>query len=210
MSKATISIVGIGASAGALDAFHDFFANMPIDSGMAFIVIVRLPSDRKSLLPEFLSGWTGMRVVESDRGATIEANCVYVPPPHRLLQLDNGRLLVRMPGPDDQRNYRPIDSFFDVLCAAQREEAVGIVLSGTGRDGAAGVKSIKNAGGLTIAQENDMPAAERAQMPGEIAADWADVVARAEDIPAHLLRLRRKRPAASAPDEDSNQIVSVR
>jgi two-component system CheB/CheR fusion protein len=141
-----------------------------------------------------------MRIIEADRGAALEPNCVYVPPPHGLLALGDGRLVVSMPGPDVQRNYRPIDSFFDVLGAAQRDDAVGIVLSGTGDDGAVGVKAIKEAGGLTIAEQSGMRT-ERAQTPGGSAADWVDLIAAARDIPAHLLRLRCISPAASSVGE---------
>jgi two-component system CheB/CheR fusion protein len=93
-----------------------------------------------------------MAVVEGVDGALIERNCVYVPPPHSIVTLSNGRLSVQLPGVDDRKVLRPIDAFFGALGAALREQAVGIVLSGTGSDGALGLKSIKEYGGLTIAQ----------------------------------------------------------
>jgi two-component system CheB/CheR fusion protein len=134
-----VTIVGIGASAGGLEAFHCFFENMPADSGMAFVMILHLPADRKSLLPEILSRWTSMRVMQGCDGTVIEPNCVYVPPPHALLTLNEGRLKVQIPAAEDEKSYRPIDDFFASLGASQGESAVGIVLSGTGSDGALGL-----------------------------------------------------------------------
>jgi two-component system CheB/CheR fusion protein len=211
MNHPGIPIVGIGASAGGLDAFRSFFDNMPADSGMAFVVILHLPADRKSLLPEILSRWTTMRVIEADEDATIEANCVYVPPPHGLLTLAEGRLLVRMPGPDDQRGYRPIDAFFDALGTALREQAVGIVLSGTGGDGALGLKAIKECGGLTIAQGSDGSAPQYGEMPaGAIATGLVDLVVPVEDIPKQLIRMKGNRPGPSVPDDDPIRVESAR
>ena len=96
MTKSTFPIVGIGASAGGLDAFHKFFDHMPADCGMAFVMILHLPADRKSMLVDILSRWTPMRVLEGQDGALIEANCVYVPPPHAVVTLKDGRLGVKM------------------------------------------------------------------------------------------------------------------
>ncbi|MEO9189946.1 MAG: chemotaxis protein CheB [Acetobacteraceae bacterium] len=146
------TIVGIGASAGGLDAFRSFFEAMPPDSGMAFVVVLHLPADRKSMLPEILARWTSMRVLEAADGQLIEANRVYVPPPHATTTLQGGHLRVRMPAPEAPREHRPIDGFFDSLATDLRENAVGIVLSGTGSDGALGLKAIKACGGLTMAQ----------------------------------------------------------
>ncbi len=89
-------IVGIGASAGGLEAFHAFFDHMPADCNMAFIVVLHLPADRKSMLPEILSRWTAMPVKEGIDGTLIEPNCVYVPPPHAMVNFVDGRLVVRI------------------------------------------------------------------------------------------------------------------
>src|SRR3981081_2703003 len=108
MSAAEFPIVGIGASAGGLDAFHGFFDHMPADCGMAFVMILHLPADRKSLLPEILARWTNMRVVEAIDGALIDPNGVYGPPPPSVVTLTEGRLGVQMPAPGAQLNFRPI------------------------------------------------------------------------------------------------------
>src|ERR1700704_3298941 len=138
MEDRSFAIVGIGASAGGLDAFHTFFDHMPVDCGMAFVMILHLPANRKSMLPEILGRWTQMRVMEGVDGTQIEPNCVYVPPPHALVTLVDGHLSVQTPPPDDDRIFRPIDGFFDSLGTVLREQAIGIVLSGTGSDGALG------------------------------------------------------------------------
>jgi two-component system, chemotaxis family, CheB/CheR fusion protein len=196
MNDSEFPIVGIGASAGGLDAFHSFFENMPADCGMAFIMILHLPADRKSLLPEILARWTTMRVIEGLDGALIEPNCVYVPPPHSIVTLTDRRLGVRMPTPNVRASFRPIDAFFDSLASSLQEQAIGIVLSGTGSDGALGLKAIKTSGGLTIAQGGEGKGPEYAEMPtGAIATGSVDLIAAVEEIPGHLLRMKATRLA---------------
>ena len=190
MSASPFPIVGIGASAGGLDAFHTFFDHMPSDCGMAFIMILHLPADRKSMLPEILARWTTMSVIEGADGIMIQPNCVYVPPPHTIVSLKDGRLGVRFAS-DDQRVPRPIDAFFDSLGASMGAQSVGIVLSGTGSDGALGLKAIKECGGLTIAQGTRGTAPQYGEMPaGAIATGSVDLVAPIEDIPGHLIRIK--------------------
>ncbi|HEY2419449.1 MAG TPA: chemotaxis protein CheB [Steroidobacteraceae bacterium] len=196
MNSTSFPIVGIGASAGGLDAFHSFFASMPPDCGMAFVMILHLPANRRSLLPEILARWTSMRVVEGLDGALIEPNRVYVPPPHSIVTLNSGRLIVQVSAADDRKVARPIDAFFGALATALREQAVGIVLSGTGSDGALGLKAIKECGGLTIAQGTEGNAPQYGEMPaGAIATGSVDLVLPIDAIPAELVRLRGSRLA---------------
>jgi two-component system, chemotaxis family, CheB/CheR fusion protein len=185
---------------------------MPGDSGMAFIVVLHLPADRKSLLVEILARWTPMRVLEGLDGAAIEPNCVYVPPPHAIVGVREGRLVVRLPLDDDARHYRPIDSLFDALASELHEQAVGIVLSGTGSDGALGLKAIKAYGGLTIAQGVDGSSPQYGEMPaGAIATGSVDLVVSIEDLPGHLLRLRgRDVPAPTASEDDDARTDAMR
>jgi two-component system CheB/CheR fusion protein len=195
-------IVGIGASAGGLDAFHKFFDHMPADCGMAFVMILHLPADRKSMLPEILARWTPMPVIEGLDGTLIKPNCVYVPPPHAIVSLKDSRLSVRFE-PDDQRVPRPIDAFFDSLGSSMGEQSVGIVLSGTGSDGALGLKAIKECGGLTIAQGADGTAPHYGEMPaGAIATGSVDLVAPIGDIPCQLLRIKGSKLASGDVEED--------
>jgi len=194
MTSSQFPIIGIGASAGGIDAFHLFFNHIPADSGMAFVMILHLPADRKSMLSDILSHWTSMPVVEAVHGTRIEPNHVYVPPPHAIVTLVDGQLRVELPGQNSDRVFRPIDGFFDSLGTAMRDQAVGIVLSGTGSDGALGLKAIKERGGLTIAQGSNGTAPQYGEMPaGAIATGAVDLIAPVEDIPGHLLRLKDTR-----------------
>jgi two-component system, chemotaxis family, CheB/CheR fusion protein len=212
MKTVAVPVVGIGASAGGLDAFHTFFDHMPADCGMAFVMILHLPAARKSMLPEILGRWTPMRVLEGEDGALIEPNCVYVPPPHAIVTVQDGRLGVRMAVPDDLKITRPIDAFFGSLGSALGEQAIGIVLSGTGSDGALGLKAIKECGGLTIAQGSDGSTPQYGEMPaGAIATGSVDLVAPIEDIPGHLLRIKGISPTVfDSADESALAVDAAR
>jgi two-component system CheB/CheR fusion protein len=211
MSSTEFPIIGIGASAGGIDAFHAFFDRMPADSGVAFVVILHLPADRKSMLSGILSRWTSMPVVEAVNGTEVEANHVYVPPPHAIVTLVDGHLGIVFPPENSDRIFRPIDGFFDSLGAALRERAVGIVLSGTGSDGALGLKAIKECGGLTIAQGTNGTAPLYGEMPaGAIATGAVDLVAPVEEIPGHLLRLKNARVEIPAGREAADATEAAR
>ncbi|MDP9172232.1 MAG: PAS domain-containing protein, partial [Acidobacteriota bacterium] len=190
MRAAEFPIVGIGASAGGIDAFHSFFSHMPADCGMAFVMILHLPAARKSLLPEILARWTSMPVIEVKERVEIRENAVYVPPPHAIVTLTDGHLNVEVPPGHGDRLLRPIDAFFDSLGSVMCDRAVGIVLSGTGSDGALGLKAIKECGGLTLAQGRNGTAPQYGEMPaGAIATGAVDIIAAVEDMPGHLIRL---------------------
>jgi two-component system, chemotaxis family, CheB/CheR fusion protein len=183
MSMAEFSIIGIGASAGGIDAFHSFFDHMPADCGMAFVMVLHLPADRKSMLTQILARWTSMPVIDVTDGVAIKRNRVYVPPPHAIVTLIDGHLSVEMPPLGSDRVFRPIDAFFDSLGSALRERSVGIVLSGTGNDGALGLKAIKECGGLTIAQGTNGTAPQYGEMPaGAIATGAVDIIAPVEEM----------------------------
>ncbi len=178
---------------------------------MAFVMILHLPADRKSLLTDILARWTRMRVLEGVDGALIQPNCVYVPPPHAVVTLANGRLGVRLPALDDPRVFRPIDAFFGALGDAVREQAVGIVLSGTGSDGALGLKAIKERGGLTIAQGVDGSAPQYGEMPaGAIATGAVDLVLPVEDMPAQLMRIKGATAVTLAAPDDPASVDAAR
>ncbi|HEV2703545.1 MAG TPA: CheR family methyltransferase, partial [Steroidobacteraceae bacterium] len=190
MNSAKFSVVGLGASAGGLDAFRNFFAHLPPESGMAFVTILHLPADGTSVLREILGRWTSMPVVHAADGTLIEPNRVYVPPPHSVVTLAEGRFRIEAPDAGD-RVFRPIDTFFDSLATSMRQLAVGVVLSGTGSDGALGLKAIRQCGGLTIAQRENGAAPQYGEMPARaIATGSVDLIAPVEEIPGHLLRLQ--------------------
>jgi two-component system CheB/CheR fusion protein len=146
-------VVGIGASAGGLAAFEAFFAGMPAetDPGMAFVLVQHLAPDYKSILTDLIRRCTRMQVFEVEDGMVVQPNCTYIIPPNYDMAFLNGAL--QLLPPSEPRGQRlPIDFFFRSLAQDQRERAVGIVLSGTGRDGALGVRAIKGEGGMVMAQ----------------------------------------------------------
>ena len=156
VAKATIPIVGIGASAGGLAAFEAFFSGMPADAdpGMAFVLVQHLAPDHKSILADLIRRYTRMQVFEVEDGMPVAINCAYIIPPNRQMAFLNGKL--ELLNPSEPRGQRlPIDFFFRSLAHDQRERAIGIVLSGTGSDGTQGVRAIKGEGGMVMAQSPD-------------------------------------------------------
>lgn len=147
-------IVGMGGSAGGLEAFGQFFTNMPTDSGMAFVLVSHLDPTQKDMMPELLQRFTKMQVFQAKDGMEVCPNCVYVIPPNRDMSILHGTIqLLEMPSPRGLR--LPIDFFFRHL-AEDREEreerAVGIILSGMGTDGTLGIKAIKEKLGMVMAE----------------------------------------------------------
>jgi two-component system CheB/CheR fusion protein len=149
-------------------------------------MILHLPAEHKSMLSEILSRWTSMPVTEVTHGDRIvlEPNHVYVPIPHSIVNVRDGHLQIGQLSSENARLLRPIDGFFDSLGAALRERAVGIVLSGTGSDGALGLKALKASGGFTTAQESGGTAPQYGEMPsGAIATGAVDLIAPVQVYP---------------------------
>ncbi len=144
-------VVGIGASAGGLEAFSELLSHLPDDTGMAFVLIQHLDPGHESHLTELLSKASRMPVSEVNGEMRAEANHVYVIAPRRNLAISDG-ILQTPPRPAGGRNV-PIDSFLRALAADRGSRAIGVVLSGTGSDGTLGLQAIKAAGGVTFAQE---------------------------------------------------------
>ena len=151
--KSGFPIVGIGASAGGLAALEAFFSSMPADRdpGMAFVVVQHLAPDHKSILTDLISRYTRMQAFEVADGMAVQRNCVYIIPPGYDMAFLNGALQLLEPSEPHGRRL-PIDFFFRSLAQDLRERAIGIVLSGTGSDGALGVRAIKGEGGMVMAQ----------------------------------------------------------
>lgn len=192
-----MQIVAIGASAGGIEAFRLFFQSMPADSGMGFVVVLHLSADRKSLLAEILARWTGMRVTEAADNDRVAPNHVYVIPPGHVATLQQGRLRLRHLAPDVPRAATPIDEFFDSVAADLGEDAIGIVLSGTGHDGALGLKAIKAQGGLTLAQASDGTPPQHSGMPDSaIATGAVDLIVPVQDMPRLVIRSKGNGTAA--------------
>ena len=212
MTAVTLPVIGIGASAGGIEAFRRFFENMPADSGFAFVVVLHLAADRKSMLPEILARWTPMAVTEARDGDAVEAGKVLVIPPGTIASLDDGHLALRQLLSNAPRETAPIDAFFDSLASSLNEDAIGIVLSGTGHDGALGLKAIKARGGLTLAQGVDGSSPEYSGMPDSaVAAGAVDLLVPVEKMPASILAARATRQRSPRqPDPCASDADSVR
>lgn len=145
-------VVGIGASAGGLEALQDFFKAATPDSGLGFVVIQHLSPDYKSLMDELLARCTNMPILKANDGMLVEPNTIYLIPPRKNLTIFHGKLLL-----EDQGNRSglilPIDIFFRSLAKDYGKNAIAIVLSGTGSDGTLGTRAIKEAGGMVMAQD---------------------------------------------------------
>jgi two-component system CheB/CheR fusion protein len=149
--KASLCVVGIGASAGGFDAISEFLRAMPAGSGLAFVVLQHLSPTQKSLSAELFAKRTAMEVVEAAHGARVQANRVYTIPADVYASIENGAL--RFERPSDPRGRRlPIAHFFRSLGEDQKERAIGIVFSGTGSDGTLGLKHIIANGGIVLVQ----------------------------------------------------------
>jgi len=181
---ATCPVVGLGASAGGLEAFQLFLNATPADSGLAFVLVQHLDPNHQSMLAELLSRRTTMPVQQIVDGMAIEPNNVYLIPPNASLVVDKARL--RLSDFSEPRGFRrPIDVFFRSLAVDQGTNAACVVLSGTGADGTEGLRAVKEAGGLTLVQ--DPEAAKYDGMPKSAAATGlVDKILDVRDMPAAL------------------------
>jgi two-component system CheB/CheR fusion protein len=197
-----VSVVGIGASAGGLEALRQLFGNLPDDTGMAFVVIQHLDPDHPSMLASVLAGDVRMPVVEVTDGMRAAPNRVYVIPPHADISIDRG-ILALVPRSRTRTLHLPIDSFFRVLADEQPGRAIGVVLSGSGSDGTEGLRAIKAAGGITFAQHPE--SAQFRSMPeSALAAGVVDFRLSPRDIASELARLGHDPYLARPPDDDDD------
>jgi two-component system CheB/CheR fusion protein len=210
-NTAQTRVVGLGASAGGLEALQQFIANVPRGSGLASVVVQHLDPTHKAMLSELLQRATVMQVREATGSTPVEPNVVYVIPPGSDLTVVNGRLHLAAPAQPRGRRL-PIDVLFCSLARDQGDRAVGVVLSGMGSDGTIGLQAIKGQGGLTLAQE---PAsAQFDSMPkSAIDAGACDIVAPAAELPHRIMVVTAKQPV-SAPGsagtgEDSAQSLNA-
>jgi len=145
-------VVGIGASAGGLDAIQQLFDKIPSDTGMAFVIIQHLSPDFKSLMPELLAKHTEMPIFTAEDKQKIQPNCIYLNPRNKNLHIKDFELYLLDKGPKHNLNL-PIDIFFHTLGEEHLDKAVGVIFSGTGSDGSRGIRTIKEGGGTIIVQE---------------------------------------------------------
>jgi len=182
---AVVRIVGIGASAGGLEAFEQFFARAPVRSGLAYIVVQHLDPTQKAMLAELLQRVTSLSVREAGDQMHVEADHVYVIPPNAELSLAQGML--HLVAPTEPRGMRlPVNVLFSSMARDQGAAAIGVVMSGMGSDGTLGLQALKAVGGLTVVQQPS--SAQFDSMPqSAIVAGCADIVALPGDMPERIL-----------------------
>ncbi|MGA2717006.1 MAG: chemotaxis protein CheB, partial [Bryobacteraceae bacterium] len=214
----TFPIVGVGASAGGLEALTELLTALPLDTGMAFVLVQHLEAEHESMLTELLSKVTQMPVIEVRQGTRVESNHVYVIRANTDLSLAGGVLRTSSRKAAAGRHL-PIDHFFRTLAEAQGHLAVGIVLSGTASDGTLGLKAIKAAGGITFAQEpksakfDGMPKSallagcvDFVLTPERIARELSQITFHSH---AGLAHLEKEYPLVAAWDEDWMRIFKL-
>jgi two-component system CheB/CheR fusion protein len=191
-------IVGIGASAGGLEALEQFLSHVPSGNGMAFVIIQHLDPTHKGIMPELLQRTTAMKVFQASDRMEVKPECVYVIPPNKEMSILHGALYLFEP--TAPRGLRlPIDFFLRSLAEDRQELSIGVILSGMGSDGTMGLRAIKEKAGIALVQE---PASAKFDsMPrSAIAAGLADLVAPAEELPGKIIAYHRHAVAITRND----------
>ncbi|MEP6710780.1 MAG: chemotaxis protein CheB [Ferruginibacter sp.] len=197
ISKNLFPVVGIGASAGGLEAFKNLVKAIPENSGMAYILVQHLHPEHESALPEILQRFTHIPVVEISDNVHVDPNHIYVIPSNKLMVATDGILKL---SPRLAKQNLPINIFFSSLAEVHQGHSIGVVLSGTGGDGTAGLKDIKDQGGLTFAQ--DPASAAYDGMPQHaIDAQVVDFILTPEKMPQKLMELQQSFNNLAAEDE---------
>lgn len=199
-------IVGIGSSAGGLEALELFLANVPEKSGMAYVIIQHLDPTHKGVMVELLQRGTSMRVFQARDRMRVQANCVYVIPPNKDMSILHG--VLHLLDPVAPRGLRlPIDFFFRALADDQQEHSIGVILSGMGSDGTLGLRSIKEKAGVVFVQ--DPGSAKFDGMPkSAIEAGLADVVASADALPGKISAYLQHTPMIATPELENETKTS--
>jgi two-component system, chemotaxis family, CheB/CheR fusion protein len=192
-------VVGVGASAGGLEALERFFTHVPLDSGMAFVVVQHLSPDFKSMMDELLARRTALPIHLVENGMPVEANHVYLIPPKKEMIISGGRLLLSERDRQQELSL-PIDVFFRSLAQDCGERSAAVVLSGGGSDGSRGIRDVHEAGGIVLVQ--DLESAQFAGMPkAAVDAGVADAVMPPDEMPAALVEhVRFGRDVAARPE----------
>ncbi len=192
MAAGYFPIVGIGASAGGLEALEQFLSNVPENSGMAYVVIQHLDPTQKGMLPELLQRISRMNVFQVKDRMPIKANCVYVIPPNKTMSMLKG--VLHLFEPVEARGLRlPVDFFLRSLANDRLDRSVGVILSGMGSDGSIGLSAIKEKNGIVLVQ--DPATAKFESMPrSAIDSVMPDIVAPANELPVKLIELLKHIP----------------
>ncbi len=182
-----VAVVGIGASAGGLEAFTELLKSLPGDTGMTFVFIMHLEPNHESKLSEIFSKHTSMPVLQVKNPTIIKSNHIYAIPPNKYISIENGKLKLSERTKSDGL-YLPIDYFFKSLAKEEKNKAIGVVLSGTASDGTEGLRVIKGEGGVTFAQ--DEHSAKYPGMPASaIDSGNVDIVLPPAQIAKELVRI---------------------
>lgn len=185
-------IVGIGASAGGLDAINDFFENMPENTGFSYVIIQHLSPDHKSMMTDLISKHTLMPAVEAEDGMAVKANCIYTIPNKKFMTIRDGRLHLTEKVKTKMPN-NAIDIFFESLAKNSTSHAVGVILSGSGSDGTRGIEVIKNSGGIVMVQD-PMTAAFDSMPNSAVATGKADLIIPPDMMGEELLNFLNESP----------------
>lgn len=186
-TESELYVVGIGASAGGLEALQKLFSNIPDDTGMVFIVVQHLSPDFVSMMPDLLGKHTKMPIYTAEDKMTLEPNCIYLNRRNKNLHIKGRQLYLLDIGPKHNLNL-PIDIFFHTLGEEFKEKSIGIILSGTGSDGSRGIKTIKGAGGIVMVQKPE--SAQFDGMPNSaIATNTVDFLLQPEDMANVLAKI---------------------
>jgi PAS domain S-box-containing protein len=199
-------VVGIGASAGGLEAFRQLLSHLPTDTGMAFVLIQHLDPNHKSLLREILARETAMPVVEVLDEMAVERNCVYVIPPNTKMEIEQG-LLKLTPREKSRVMVMPVDTFFLSLAIDLGSKAIAVVLSGGDGDGSRGLEAVKEAGGITFAQSED--SAQVSSMPNTaVATGHVDFILLPQEIAVELANISRN-PYIASPTPANVEVLGA-
>ncbi len=197
-------IVGIGASAGGLEAYNDFFDNAPENSRLSYILVQHLSPDYKSLLVDLLSRHTHMKIYEAENDMQIRPNCIYVIPPGKNLTVGEDKLIIKEKDSNDKGPNTSIDTFFYSLADIYGDRAIAIVLSGTGTDGSRGIEAIKDAEGLVIVQDPQL--AKFDGMPrSSIATGRVDLILATSKMHAEIINYINELPIVSLIENNIDQ-----
>jgi two-component system CheB/CheR fusion protein len=195
-AKQRFPIIGIGASAGGLEALEQFLSNVPLKSGMAYVVVQHLDPTQKGMLPELLQRICKMKVFQVNDNMVVKPDCVYVIPPNKSMSILKGVLYLF--DPKETRGMRlPIDLFLRSLADDQQEMAIGVILSGMGSDGSSGLRAITEKHGIVMIQ--DPATAKFDSMPSNaIDSVQADIIAPADELAEKLVDFLKISPALNA------------
>ncbi len=200
-------IVGIGASAGGLEALSAFLKNVPKNSGMAFVIVQHMEPNRECILVELLQSATTMKVAQVQKKTFVQPDCVYVIPPNKDMSIQHREMHLFDPIPPHTQRL-PIDFFFMSLAVDQQERSVGVILSGTGTDGTSGLRAIKEKGGVVFVQEPS--SAKFDGMPrSAIEEGLADVISPVEALPEKIVSHLKQRLLIDMSDQDQDQAGNV-